>query len=54
MKGQIFALLAVMFLFLAPQLALAAVNFDQDPSSQDQATFDQFVKAVIGVWGIRI
>lgn len=52
MKGQIFALMGIMFLFLAPQLAMAAVDFNQAPSSQDQATFDQILEPIMKIYNL--
>ncbi len=52
MKGQILSLMVIIFLFLAPQLTMAAVNFNQAPSSQDQATFDQILQPVMKIYNL--
>ncbi|VVB71257.1 TrbC/VIRB2 family protein [uncultured archaeon] len=50
MKGQILSLCVVMLL-VAPQV-LAAVDFSQQPSAQDQTTFDQILAPVMKIYNL--
>lgn len=51
MKGQILALSTVLLLVF-PQLVAAAVDFNQPPTAQDQATFDQILSPVMRIYNL--
>lgn len=52
MNQKILTSVAMMFLLFSPQLVMATVDFNQEPSSQDQATFDQILQPVMKIYNL--
>jgi len=52
MNRKVLGLTAMMLLLFTPQLVLAAVDFNQGPSSQDQATFDQILQPIMKIYNL--
>ena len=51
-KVAIFGVCLLLALLMSPYLALAAVDFNQQPSAQDQATFDQILSPVMKIYNL--
>ena len=52
MKAQILALTAILVMLASPMLVVAAVDLNQQPSAQDQATFDQILAPVMKIYNL--
>jgi hypothetical protein len=51
MKAQIFGVLLLALLLISPTI-VAAVDFSQNVSAQDQATFDQILQPVLKIYNL--
>ena len=49
MKGNMILLIGVLALMILPHFAMA-VDFDQEPSAEDKATFDQMLEPVMKIY----
>ena len=52
MKGQTLFLMVTLALLIMPQIVAAAVDFNQQPSSQDQQTFDTILQPVMKIYNL--
>ena len=52
MQKTSLAITAMLFMIMSPMLVAAAVDLNQQPNAQDQATFDQILSPVMKIYNL--